>query len=248
MTIPTLPARARFMIVVAVACIAGQAATLLFSHKTDMYQLVVAFFISAFLADLITALFHFGFDYVFPYALPVLGPIAREFNEHHDAPTLDPRNWVENLTKGSYASFLISLAAFALAPVLSSGAGAHLIRATLLDLAIWTLFFHQMHSYAHMGSSLSPEVFHQTIVEISRLPSKRLQRRRLKALFETVPIPPAIRLLQRVGLTLDPVRHNLHHVQFESDFSSVNGWSDPILNPLLGPLARLYKARRLADA
>jgi hypothetical protein len=32
---------------------------------------------------------------------------------------------------------------------------------------------------------------------------------------------------------------------FEADFSSVNGWSDPLLNPVLGPIARRRKQARL---
>ena len=53
-----------------------------------------------------------------------------------------------------------------------------------------------------------------------------------------------MRLLQRCRLILSPERHNLHHTHFEADFSSVNGWSDPLLNIVLKPLARRYKARQ----
>jgi hypothetical protein len=51
--------------------------------------------------------------------------------------------------------------------------------------------------------------------------------------------------LQRCRIILNPATHNLHHVLFESDFSSVNGWSDPLLNFVLAPVARRKKAAML---
>ena len=50
---------------------------------------------SGFLGDLFTGFAHFGFDYVFPDKMPILGPVAKEFRQHHDRPTLDrdPTMW-----------------------------------------------------------------------------------------------------------------------------------------------------------
>lgn len=61
-----------------------------------------------------------------------------------------------------------------------------------------------------------------------------------------MPIPPVIRLLQRCHLILNPGMHNLHHLAFETDFCSVNGWSDPVINWILRPIARHYKIQRPA--
>ncbi|MEO5938785.1 MAG: hypothetical protein ABIQ43_07215 [Sphingomonas sp.] len=120
--------------------------------------------------------------------------------------------------------------------------------ALLLFLAIWGVLFHHLHSFAHMGSRLDPHRFTCEIERIAMLTSKRERKAALRDLFDAVPIPRAVRTLQRLRLTLDPGRHNLHHIHFESDFSSVNGWSDPLLNPLLGPAARYFKARRQRNA
>jgi hypothetical protein len=56
--------------------------------------------VSGFLADLLTGLMHFGFDYVFPDWMPIFGPIAKEFREHHEEPTLDPSAYVVNSPRG----------------------------------------------------------------------------------------------------------------------------------------------------
>jgi hypothetical protein len=69
---------------------------------------VVAFLGSGFLADLLTGLMHFEFDYAFPDWMPILGPIAKGFRGHHKEPTLDPSAYVVNFTKGSYGSFLVA--------------------------------------------------------------------------------------------------------------------------------------------
>jgi hypothetical protein len=118
-----------------------------------------------------------------------------------------------------------------------------LIVATLLGLSLWALFFHQIHSYAHMGSCLSPDEFKLRVTQISQLPTQAAQIQEFERLFETVPIPPVIRFLQRCRLILNPRKHNLHHISFETDFSSVNGWSDPFANLMLRPIARRLKAR-----
>jgi hypothetical protein len=43
---------------------------------------------------------------------------------------------------------------------------------------------------------------------------------------------------------LRPEEHWRHHLSFESDFSSVNGWSDPLLNWLYRSIARQKKAQQ----
>jgi len=57
-----------------------------------------------------------------------------------------------------------------------------------------------------------------------------------------VGIPRFVRVLQRCGLFLRPEIHWRHHASFESDFSSVNGWSDPMTNWIFGLIARRKKA------
>lgn len=208
---------------------------------------VVAFLASGFLADLLTGLMHFGFDYVFPEWMPILGPIAKEFVEHHEEPTLDPSAYAVNFTKGSYGSFLAATLVSILSFALPDNATSFFVIATLMGICVWTFFFHQIHSYAHMGSHLLPEDFNRRVREIACLPTKRERTQEFNRLFETVPIPPAIRLMQRCHLILNPGTHNLHHLVFETDFSSVNGWSDPVMNWILRPIARHYKTQR-ADA
>lgn len=127
------------------------------------------------------------------------------------------------------------------ATALPPGAASFILIATLFGMSLWALLFHQIHSYAHMGSALSPDELHARIAEIRLLPTYPEKVREFARLFEDVPIPPLIRALQKCRLILNPSTHNLHHVLFESDFSSVNGWSDPLLNVALRPLARRRK-------
>lgn len=246
MAVLALPKRSAGVVALAVAASAALVGYVLLEIQLPFWAWPLIFFVSGFLADAITALAHFGFDYVFPYGAPILGPIAREFNEHHDAPGLDPGNLVDNLTKGAYASLVVSTLALAVLLLRSPGLAADFVLAVCVALTVWTLLFHQMHSYAHMGSVLTSDVFRRRLDEIAALDGVREQKRALRALFAEVPIPPLLRTLQTLGLTLNPERHNLHHIRFESDFSSVNGWSDPLLNPVLGPLARHFKRRREA--
>jgi len=175
--------------------------------------------------------------------MPILGPIAREFREHHDCPTLDPKDYVVNLTKGAYCSLPVALLVYALCLTLPADGISFFIEATLLGMSFWAFFFHQIHSYAHMGSRLSPDEFNARVAQISRLPTKAVQIREFGKLFETVPIPPVIRFLQRYRIILNPEVHNLHHISFETDFSSVNGWADPVINVVLRPIARRMKAK-----
>jgi hypothetical protein len=237
-----LPKSSKILVAISVMLIVIAAGRIVDHQSANLLLLVPALFLSGFLADAFTALAHFGFDYVFPEKMPILGPIAREFREHHEYPTLDPSNYVENLTKGSYCSSVLSLLVFYLADAFPSGELWFLIIATFFGMSIWAFFFHQIHSYAHMGSILPPEELHACIARIRLLPSSAQQVEEFSKLFGAVPIPPMIRILQRHRIILNPKAHNLHHVLFESDFSSVNGWSDPVLNPVLGPIARRKKA------
>ena len=56
-------------------------------------------------------------------------------------------------------------------------------------------------------------------------------------------IPPLVRFLQILGLFLRPEVHWRHHINFETDFSSLNGWSDPLMNLIYAPIARRKKLR-----
>jgi len=219
-----LPKSLRSLIAISLATLAA-ATYRVFRHEgANLPLAVMAFFVSGFLADLFTGLGHFGFDYVWPEKMPILGPIAKEFREHHEYPTLDPSSYAENLTKGSYPSLPLSTAVIWLTYSLSPGGTSFVIVAVLLGLSWWAFFFHQIHSYAHMGCSLAPDELHKCIKGIRELPTQQEQVREFAKLFEAVPIPPVIRFLQRSGVILNPAKHNLHHVLFETDFSSINGW------------------------
>lgn len=244
MSVPALPGRSLPVIVMAVLAICATATDLVLRGEIGLVGFVAMLALSAFLADAITALAHFSFDYIFPYDFPIFGPIAAGFNEHHEEPSLDPKDGIENFTLGGYGSCAVSLVSLGVILIAGHGPVASLAILLLLFLAIWGLLFHHLHSYAHMGSILDPARFNREVRRISHVADKKAQKAALRALFDSVPIPPAIRLLQRLRLTLEPGRHNLHHIHFESDFSSVNGWSDPFLNPILGPAARRFKARR----
>jgi hypothetical protein len=248
MPVPALPARSAPVIAASLLAICGTAADLLLRGHLTLFGFVAALALSGLLADGITALAHFSFDYIFPYDFPIFGPIAQGFNEHHDTPTLDPKDWIENFTLGAYGSCAMSLLSAGFILFGSHGSVGSFAIALLWFLSIWGLLFHHLHSYAHMGAALDPDRFNAEIARISAIRCKSRQKAALRRLFDSVPIPRLVRILQRLRLTLEPGRHNLHHMHFESDFSSVNGWSDPFLNPLLGPAARYFKARRLQEA
>lgn len=246
MTVLELPQSSRLFIAVTVLSAACASFLVLRFQNFSILMLIVLFFLSGFFADMLTAFFHFGFDYVFPYSMPILGPIAREFRAHHEYPTLDPSNYVVNLTKGAYASFPLSLIAMLTTWLGGDGLAVFLLSGTMTGMSIWALFFHQIHAYAHMGSHLHPERFNARVAEIAQLADPREQVRQFDQLFDTLPIPKAIRVLQRWRILLNPATHNLHHIRFESDFSSVNGWSDPLTNPLFGMIARSYKQKQMS--
>lgn len=245
MEVLTLPQSSKAIVV---TCVAMQAVALVSvaSHNSGSVWLsVIAFFLGGFLTDLISGLFHFSFDYVWQPRTPIMGPISVEFREHHQEPTLDPSAIVSNLTRGAYGALPLAIMAWGFIKLLPGNSGSFLVAATLMATSLWMLGFHQIHSYAHMGSQLSPEEFNQAVIEISQLPTKRQQKVEFAGLFKQVGIPEVIRLLQRCRLFLRPEVHWRHHISFESDFSSVNGWSDPLMNLIYRPLARRKQAIRM---
>lgn len=243
MRVLTLPQSSRSVVV---TCFVVQAVALyaVFSHyRVSLWLSVIAFFAGGFLTDLISGLFHFSFDYVWPPRTPIMGPISVEFQQHHEEPTLDPSAIVSNLTRGAYGALPIAIITLIFVELSASTAASFLAAATLMATSLWMLGFHQIHSYAHMGSQLSPEEFNRAVVEINQLSAKRQQKQEFAKIFESIGIPKSIRLLQRCRLFLRPEVHWQHHISFESEFSSVNGWSDPLMNLLYRPVARRKKAK-----
>lgn len=238
-----LPKSSKSAIVASIAVFAAALWSVSVHGGRSPWLAIAAFLLSGFLADMFTAFAHFGFDYVFPEDMPILGPVAREFREHHQAPTLDPKDYVVNLSKGAYCCLPVSAIVLGLGGLLAPTATSFFGLAVLLGMAFWAFFFHQIHSYAHMGSCLAPAEFNARVAQISRLPSKAARIQEFGKLFETVPIPPVIRFLQRYRIILNPEVHNLHHISFETDFSSVNGWADPVINFALRRIARRIKAK-----
>ena len=212
-------------------------------ESTNLWLALLAFAVSGFFSDLFTAFAHFGFDYIWADTIPILGPVAKEFREHHDCPTLDPADYVENLSKGAYCSLPLSILVFSLGESGTYGPVGFFLLSVLLGMSVWAFFFHQIHSYAHMGRCLDPEDFKRRVRQISRLTNRQEQLSEFEKLFVTTPIPNVIRMLQRFQIILDPKKHNFHHICFESDFSSVNGWSDPLANLVLRPFARRMKSK-----
>jgi Lipid desaturase domain len=210
--------------------------------SASVWVTVIAFFSAAYLADLITAFFHFGFDYVWPDNFPIMGPISVEFRQHHDRPMLDPSALCGNLTRGAYMGGIISCIAWFVAN-LPAGAWNYFWVATTMGIALWGFFFHQIHSYSHMGKTVSPDEFNAAVRRISLLPTSE-QKAEFTKLFDKVGIPKWVRILQKSHLFLRPEIHWKHHQAFESDFSSLNGWSDPLTNLFFGPIARKRKAQQ----
>jgi hypothetical protein len=233
------------------ACVAVQALALYavanHNHRSLLLW-VIAFFVGGFLTDLISGLFHFSFDYVWPANTPLMGPIAVEFRGHHRKPGLDPSAIVPNITKGAYGALPFAGVTWLCAQLMSDTSLSFLTVASLMMTSLWMLGFHQIHSYTHMGSHLAPEEFNRAVANISQLPNRKEQKKQFIKLFDSVGIPPFVRLLQRCRLFLRPEIHWQHHISFESDFSSVNGWSDPLMNLLYRPLARRKKSKELDAA
>ena len=241
-TVLTLTTRSKPLVA---GCIILQicAACMLANHEHRSIWLVVpAFLIGGFIMDLITGLAHFSFDYLWPAQTPIFGPIAQEFLDHHGDPTLDPSALTENFTRGAYGAIPFAFAAAIIDVAMSDTWLSFLLAATMLGISLWALGFHQIHSYTHMGSRLSPASFNRAVLRISQM-AKSHQRKEFAELFRVVGIPRFVRLLQRCRLFLRPEVHWQHHISFESDFSSVNGWSDPLMNLIYRPIARRKKAR-----
>jgi hypothetical protein len=245
MAVLTLPQASRAVVIVCLAMQTFALYTVANHHHRNLWLAVVAFFIGGFLTDLISGLFHFSFDYVWPSRTPIMGPIADEFQRHHIKPGLDPSAIVANLTRGAYGALPFAIITWVVATRSADTSGSFLLVAVMMGASLWMLGFHQIHSYTHMGSRLSAEEFNRAVAEISQLPSRRQQEREFVKLFSSVGIPRFVRFLQHCRLFLRPEIHWRHHVHFETDFSSVNGWSDPLMNLLYRPLARRKKAKRL---
>lgn len=242
MVVLTLPQASRGFVA---ACVATQAVVLAVVARHDHRSIllcVVAFFIAGYVTDLISGFAHFGFDYIWPAEAPIMGPIAVEFRHHHDEPTLDPSALATNFTKGGYGALPFALITLIVTLTYTGSAASFLVAATLMATSIWMLGFHQIHAYAHMGSRLSPDDFNRAVAEISRLPRKRDQKREFARLFQDVGIPKWVRVMQRCRLFLRPEIHWQHHNTFETDFSSVNGWSDSLMNVFYRPVAQRKKA------
>lgn len=212
-------------------------------NYVSIYLLIVAFFIGGFITDLLTGIAHFCFDYIWPDETPILGPIAVDFRAHHLMPTLDPSAIGVNFTMGAYAGLPFTLTTIGFANLQSDSYVNAVIATTLFSISLWMLGFHQIHSYAHMGSRLLPHKFNEAIQEISHLPHQE-QKAEFKKLFDGKGIPPVVQFLQKTGFFLRPEVHWRHHIQFETDFSSLNGWSDPLMNIIYQPLARRRKLRQ----
>ena len=239
----TLPHGSTMTVVVCFATL-GVASYLVATHEAATPWLaVVAFFIGGYVTDWFSGLAHFGFDYVWPPQFPILGPIAVDFRGHHERPGLDPSAVLVNLTKGAYGSLPIALITIPIAIRSEPTPQGFLIAASFLMTSVWMLGFHQIHSYAHMGKAIPAEEFNRAVADIVRIPDQGLQREAFARLFAAAGIPRWVRVMQRSRLFLRPEIHWRHHHTFETDFSSVNGWSDPLMNLLYRPLSRRMKAR-----
>jgi len=246
MKVLTLPRSSKMTVLMCLAIQAFVLYTIIARHSShSLWFIVVAFFIGGFITDLLSGVAHFTFDYVWPPNFPILGPIAVEFQQHHQTPTLDPSAILTNLTKGSYAALPLAVITGIVSLEARDTTSSFLIMISLMATSIWMLGFHQIHAYAHMGSRLSPEDFNRAVAAISQLPARQ-QRKEFAKLFEELGIPRFVRILQRCRLFLRPEVHWQHHRSFETDFSSVNGWSDPIMNWVYRPVALRKKAKELA--
>jgi hypothetical protein len=232
-------------VAVVLACFAVQAWAIYVTGTHpgfNLLALVAAFFVGGFVTDLISGLAHFGFDYVWPANMPILGPISVDFRGHHERPGLDPSAVTVNLTKGGYGAAPVALMTAGASYYVDSSTLAFFALASGTWTSIWMLGFHQIHAYAHMGKTIPAEQFNHAVERIVQLQSKQAQKEAFAALFAAVGIPKTVRLLQRSRLFLRPEIHWRHHHTFETDFSSVNGWSDPLMNLLYKPIAKRLKA------
>jgi hypothetical protein len=206
----------------------------------NVWLLLVAFLLSGLVVDLVSGMAHFSFDYLWEPATPILGPLAVEFQQHHVEPTLDPADLVENLSKGAYVGLPVALAACWVSRSSSGAAVSFLLASVLTEGSIWILGFHQIHSYAHMGAQLSPTEFNHAVAKFARLSFKQ-RKVAFAELFSGTAIPPIVRLFQCCHIFIRPEVHWQHHICFEQDFASVNGWSDWMMNRLYRKYARRSK-------
>ncbi len=235
-----LPRVSKFVIVgCGVAQLVCVAALLHHEHASAL-AFLSAIIISAFITDLISGVAHFTFDYVWSDDTPILGPISVEFRQHHDRPILHSSDIWNNFTKGAYASLPILLLTITLMVLIESSPINFFILMTLLMASIWMMAFHQVHTYSHMGNLRTASDFSRSLADIKKLP-KVEQKLEIRKLFDFDNIPRWIRLLQRFRIILRPEIHWLHHQSYESDFSSLNGWSDPLMNLIYRPLSRRRK-------
>jgi hypothetical protein len=248
MAVLTLPKQSRVAVVI---CLIGQAVALyaVANHSyRNLLACVIAFFVGGYITDTISGMFHFSFDYVWPARFPIMGPVAVDFRGHHLKPGLDPSALTANITRGAYGALPLAIATWAVARYADPTWLAFLIAATLMSTSIWMLGFHQIHSYTHMGSKLPAAEFNKAVLEINQLPTRREQKEAFVKLFRELGIPRYVRVLQRCRLFLRPEVHWRHHINFETDFSSVNGWSDPVMNLIYRPIARWRKVKGLPDS
>lgn len=245
MNVLTLPKTSKLFVVLCFGIQVWATHAVFSRQNRSIWLSIAAFFVGGFITDLISSIFHFSFDYVWPPKTPIMGPIAVEFREHHEEPTLDPSALATNLTKGAYGALPLALITLAVTAFLGDSSVCFLLCASLLATSLWMIGFHQIHAYAHMGSSLPPEEFNRAVTEISQLPAGR-QKREFARLFDRVGIPGHIRFLQHCRLFLRPELHWRHHNSFETDFSSVNGWSDPVTNWLFRRLVQHFRVRETA--
>lgn len=231
---------------IVIACLVIQALAI-YCVITDanrrLWILVTAFIFSGFLTDLVSGLAHLSFDYIWPPATPILGPIAIEFRQHHEGPTLDPSNLMANLSRGAYVALPVALLGLIVSELWTRTILSFFAVTSLVAASAWIIGFHQIHSYAHMGQRIHPDEFNLAVAKAALLPAGR-QKAELARLFETAGIPWLVRFLQRSRIFIRPEIHWQHHISFERDFSSINGWSDSMMNPLYQ--RRVLSCRRKA--
>lgn len=51
-------------------------------------------------------------------------------------------------------------------------------------------------------------------------------------------VPAAILLMRRMRLLMTPAAHSMHHDTLRRDFAIINGWTNPLLNPVFDALHR----------
>lgn len=242
-----LPLESRLTVLTCVSLQAWVLYLVLNNPHINPWGSLFALLASMYIMDLITAFVHFGFDYVWPDNMPIMGPISVEFREHHHAPMLDPSALLVNYTKSAYGAIPLTLIAAYIVSKNTNSSLEYFYAATAYGVCQWALFFHQVHSYTHMGKTVPPEEFNAAVEVISKLPRSQ-QPKEFAKLFERAGIPKWVRFCQRCRIFLRPEIHWRHHNSFDSDFSSLNGWSDSLTNLFFGPIARYKMAKENKNA